>query len=128
MGPLESEKVLDSVRKDLTIENLLDELELFKSKAYAWEPQISISNKPNSDEVVFKIALGDPRKPQSIQGLTYTMSKEQIKYLKDGDALLADVVNNLVTLYEIRLKERLRSEVTKIASGIAFELRGTGQW
>ena len=128
MGPLESEKVLDGVKKDLTIENLLNELELFKSRAFSWEPQISIENNPNKPDVVFKLILGDKRNPKTLQGISYTLTKQQVQYFADGSVLLEDVVSNLVTLYEARLKELIRPQITNLVASVNLQNKGTGKW
>ena len=121
-GPLNHELILDSVKKDLSIENMQKAMAQYKAIACEWIPQISIDeNADNGNAVQFKLVVGDPSVPQSIQGLTYTLTKKDVVYLSDGNALIENVAENLATLYESLLRNVLREQARHLAANIRRE-------
>ncbi len=118
-GPMYYENILDSVKKDLNIENLMQHLSIVKAQADAWVPNFSVDTDANSGESVqFKLHVGDQAKPTQVQGVTYTLSKKDVIYLADGNSLVEDIAENLVTLYEAQLKNLIRSQITHLAANI----------
>lgn len=121
-GPLHGELLLDSVKKDLSIDNLQKLLNDWRDLALKWVPQIEIDNDANNgNSIQFKLIVGDPSKPADVQGLTYTLSKDDVLYLSDGNSLAEDVADNLSTLYESLLRNVIREKTRFIAANIRKE-------
>lgn len=118
-GPIHVENVLDSVKKDLTIENLQQLLIQYKDLADGWVPQFSFDTEANGGKSVqFQVVVGDKSKPSQLQGLTFTLSKEDVIYLNNGNTLVETVADQLGTLYTGLLKGVIREKIKHLAANI----------
>src|SRR5574343_476719 len=117
--PLVAEKVLDGVKKDLTIENIQRLMLEYKDLADAWAPKFSFNiNAHDGNAVSFTLMLGDQNNPASCQGLTYTLPNADVVYLSDGNTLVEDLSDNLVTLYEGLLRDVIRNTIRGLPENI----------
>lgn len=115
-GPLMHEHVSDSVKKDLNIESLQIKIQELQSECNSWVPTLSVNTEAlNGDAVKFTLSVGVGA---LCQGVSYTLTKTDIKYLLDGDTLVSDVGDNLATLYTGLVQAFIRDRVLNIAKNI----------
>lgn len=119
-GPIYVENILDGVKKDLNIENLQMALAQCKELAFGWVPQFSFDTEANDGKSVqFQLVVGDKSNPSQLQGVTYTLSKEDVIYLHNGNSLVDNIADNLGTLYIALLKNEIRNRIKYLAVNIA---------
>ena len=61
--PLYAEKVLDSIKKDLTIENIQQLMFKYKQQAEEWYPNIRFEENPNTESITLILVIGDQNDP-----------------------------------------------------------------
>jgi len=113
------ENIADGVIKDLNIEKLQVLCKEYKKQAEAWCPMITVDETvSNGTMVTFTATLIVDGIPQ---GLSYTISKQEAKYLAAGDVLITTVAEQLTSIFESRMRAELGYRIKKVLANIARE-------
>ena len=113
------ENIADGVIKDLNIEKLQVLCGEYKKQAEAWCPMITVDETvSNGTMVTFTATLIIDGIPQ---GLSYTISKQEAKYLAAGDVLITTVAEQLTSIFESRMRAELGYRIKKVLANIARE-------
>jgi hypothetical protein len=113
------ENIADGLIKDLNIIRLQELCLEYKSKAEQWCPSITVDETVMNNTAITITATiivdGIP------QGLSYTISKKEAKYLADGDALVNTIAEQLTLIFESRMREELGYRLKKVLTNMERE-------
>lgn len=119
--PLYAEKVLDSIKKDLTIENIQQLMFKYKQQADEWYPNIRFEENPNTESITFILVIGDQNDPVNCMSHTYTISKKDIVYYAEGNSLVEELSSTFAPIYEGLLRTKFRQAIKGLPENIKMQ-------
>ncbi len=115
------ENIADGVIKDMNIDKLRKLTEQYKKEADEWRPKIIVDEKALGGKAVqWTISLTVDGIPQ---GLTYTLDKNELVYLQEGDVLVQTVADQLAILFKSRLRAVLGPRIKQTVDNIRLQAR-----
>jgi response regulator of citrate/malate metabolism len=115
------ENIADGVIKDMNIDKLRKLTEQYKKEADEWRPRIVVDEKALDEKAVqWTISLNVDGVPQ---GLTFTLNKNEIVYLQEGDVLIETIADQLAILFKSRLRAVLASSVKRTVDNIRLQAK-----
>jgi len=115
------ENIADGVIRDMNTDKLRKLAEQYKKEADEWRPKIVIDeNAAGGNAVQWTISLIVDGVPQ---GLTYTLIKNELVYLQEGDVLVQTVAEQLSTLFESRLRSVLGPRIKQTVDNIRLQAK-----